>query len=290
MSRVWARPVAALAAGLVLAGAVSACGQGDGTQVSTNAQAVPAAVLSAAATSIGGQHTAQITVTESISSSFAPGGLTVHGQGAVDLDAKTAEINLDMSGLTSTSGAIVGDGHLVEIVAGGQAYLSGGVVSSQLPAGKSWLQVGDLSKLSGSSSVASVPQASSTLTMLQNLSGDVTRVGTEPIDGVPTTHYWADVDLAKVSAKLPAGLPADLKSMLGEVGQGGRIPTDVWVGTDGLVHQVAMKLTLGSLLGHKIDLSLSMVETLHHFGEPVDITAPPADEVAPFSGLAGLSR
>ena len=286
--RVWARRAVALSAGLVLAGAATGCGQGSGTQLSTNGKPVPVAVLTAAATSTGSQHTAQMTMTESLSASLLPHPVTVHGTGAVNLDTKSVEINLDMADLASMGSSALGDGHMVEILAGGQVYLSGGLVSSELPAGKSWLVVGDPSKLTGTSSVASVPQATSELTMLQQLGGNVTRVGTEQIGGEPTTHYRADIDLAKIAAKLPAGLPADLKSTFAAVGDGGRLPTDVWVGADGLVHQVSMQMTMGSLLGRKIDMSMSVTETFDHFGEPVDIAAPPPDQVAPFSGLTGL--
>jgi hypothetical protein len=284
------RWLAALAAGLVVAGAASACGPGTGTQVRTSGQAVPAAVLAAAATSTGVQHTAQLTVTASLSAAMLAQPITVHGSGAVNLDTKAAELDLTMSGPMPGSSASSGAGHLMELVAGGQLYVSGGPLTSVLPAGKTWIQVGDLSNLSGATSVASLPQASSALTLLQNLGGDVTEVGTESIGGVPTTHYRADIDLAKVAAKLPAGLPADLEAMLTQVGHDGHIPADVWVGSDGLVHQVALQVTVGSVMGQALDLSATVTETLDHFGEPVDISAPPADQVAPFSGLAGLGH
>ncbi len=291
-----ARRGAAVVAGLVLVGAAVGCAPDNPDQTGatgTSASAKPAtvALLTAAATSTGDQHTARLTLDESMSASLLPAPITVKGAGAVDLDLKSAQLDVDLSGPSSDGGSGSTGGDLHEIVVGGKLYLSGSSVSSLIPAGKTWVEVDAPSQLSGSAanSFASAPQASSLLAMLQGISGGVSTVGTEAIGGVPTTHYRADLDLAKVAAKAPGGVPADVKPLVGELGEAA-IPVDVWVGADGLVHQMVMKLTLGSLMGKALGLDMTLRMTLDHFGDPVVITAPPLAEVAPVPGPSATSH
>jgi len=92
--------------------------------------------------------------------------------------------------------------------------------------------------------------------------------GTQEIDGVETTHYTVDVDTQKA---------LQAQGMAGQV-PSGQLPKtltyDVWV--DGQ-HQVR-KLRM-DVQGTSIDMSFSQ------WGEPVDIKAPPADQIASMKEL-----
>jgi hypothetical protein len=94
--------------------------------------------------------------------------------------------------------------------------------------------------------------------------------GTQEIDGVETTHYAVTVDTKKaleaqgLAGKVPTGqLPKTLKY-------------DVWVDADKLVRKLTMDVA-----GSTIDMTLS------EWGEPVQISAPPASQTTTMEKLMG---
>jgi hypothetical protein len=98
------------------------------------------------------------------------------------------------------------------------------------------------------------------LDYLRQVSKDVTNVGTETVRGVETTHYHATIDL-------PGG---------------GSLPIDVWIDGQGY----ARKATLNANVSGS---SLGVVFEMYDFGAPVNVEAPPPDQVSdPGSGLGGI--
>ena len=94
--------------------------------------------------------------------------------------------------------------------------------------------------------------------------------GTQEVDGVETTHYAVTVDTQKaleaqgLADQVPAGqLPKTLQY-------------DVWVDADKLVRKLSMEIA-----GSTIDMTLS------EWGEPVDISAPPASQTTTMDKLMG---
>jgi LppX_LprAFG lipoprotein len=93
--------------------------------------------------------------------------------------------------------------------------------------------------------------------------------GTQEIDGVQTTRYAVTVDTQKalqaqgLAGKVPPGqLPQTLRY-------------DVWVDAQHLVRKLQMNIQ-----GSSVDMTLSQ------WGEPVDISAPPASQTTSMGGLA----
>jgi len=172
-----------------------------------------------------------------------------------------------------------------EVTDGTTEYIQWSLLDAVLPAGKTWAEV-DVSNLATTSEMSSMTaDASSYLTVLEGVSGGVTRVGTDQIDGQATTHYQAQIDVAKVLARLPKNLPASVESLYRKMGHG-NFPVDVWVGSDGYVHRLALKMDMGALSANAVDMTMRLDETLSDFGQPVTITLPPADQVATMPGLA----
>jgi hypothetical protein len=68
----------------------------------------------------------------------------------------------------------------------------------------------------------------------------------------------------------------------------GQVPVDVWIGADGLVHQLALKMSIDQVGGQHVGATVTATETFDHFGEPVDVQAPPADQVGSLSSLSDL--
>jgi hypothetical protein len=116
-------------------------------------------------------------------------------------------------------------------------------------------------------------------------SGDVKKVGTETVDGVQATHYSGTVDPAtafdssQAAKNLTPAQISQLKSMLSSAGVSNE-KIDVWVASDGLPVEETISMTTNAG-AEKVDLHLS------DWGQPVSITAPPADQVADASSILG---
>jgi hypothetical protein len=192
--------------------------------------------------------------------------------------------NLEMSIALSLPGT-----QISEVWLGDTLYLKIPALASEL-GGKPWAKF-SLSSLGplGSSiqSLVNSAKNSDPAAQLQPLlaSGDVKEVGTETVDGVQATHYTGTVDPATAfdtSQAVKNLTPAErqqLKSMLSAAGVTSET-IDVWVASDGLPVE-EMISTTAKAGAEKVDLHLS------GWGQPVSISAPPADEVTDISSLAG---
>jgi lipoprotein LprG len=94
--------------------------------------------------------------------------------------------------------------------------------------------------------------------------------GTQEIDGVETTRYAVTVDTRKalkaqgMDQQVPSGqMPKTIKY-------------DVWVDADNLVRKLVMNVQ-----GNSVDMTLSQ------WGEPVEITAPPANQTTDIEQMMG---
>src|SRR5262245_35512604 len=99
-----------------------------------------------------------------------------------------------------------------------------------------------------------------------------TRIGTEPIDGSPTTHWRADADLARL-INLPPGAG-------GAAGLGATAATmDLWIGdADNRLRQLSIDsqgTTSGGGTATPGPFRLALVLTFSNFDAPVPILAPP---------------
>ena len=116
------------------------------------------------------------------------------------------------------------------------------------------------------------------------------------IRGVDTTHYQATLDLGKAidRAEVPPALREKLEQLLTPQGADApKLPADVWVDGDGLVRRIRLHLDLGSFLGaagngdSAAAPSMTVSMDLYDFGAPVNVVAPPADQVDGSQGLSG---
>jgi hypothetical protein len=148
------------------------------------------------------------------------------------------------------------------------------------------------------------------LAYLEAVSSDVTTVGPDTVRGVETTHYHALLDLQKAldrgvdQNKVPASLRKSLKQILSTIaGPGSTIPVDLWIDSDGRVRRVTEHLdfsALGAALGGPSgatgssgsDGSSVMTTSMdfYDFGVPVNVQAPPADQVTKFPSLGDLGN
>jgi hypothetical protein len=142
-------------------------------------------------------------------------------------------------------------------------------------AGKRWAVV-DLAKAAKAqgSDLSEFAAATAPGSILEQLraAGDIKRVGTDTVRGVPATHFHATVDLHKAAALLPPERRAQIQPQIDQlVLQAGQstVPVDVWV--DGQKRLRRENVTLGNLGMMRLDL--------YDFGEPRRVVAPPADQI-----------
>jgi archaellin len=174
-----------------------------------------------------------------------------------------------------------------EIVDGLVLYMHSDALTKGLPGGKRWLKI-DLKAAAGKQGVD--------ITQLQSLSGggdptqfltylaeagDVREVGSEDVNGTPTTHYHATIDFEKLAGS--AGKAADSVRQLEQVSGLKKLPTDIWIDAAQRVRRQTVAIDVKQPLPIKFSLQIDY----KRFGVPVDVQAPPAAETVDYSAVAG---
>jgi hypothetical protein len=137
------------------------------------------------------------------------------------------------------------------------------------PGTQDWIR---LDRKLATDSTANV-QGDDILAYLDGVSDGVEVVGTDTVDGVPTTHYRATIDANKIGAH--AGLsPAQI---LQAKQQGlNNMPVDAWLDGNGLPSRVITEMRFSST-GKTVTLRTQADYT--DYGAAVDIKVPPAGTV-----------
>ena len=111
-------------------------------------------------------------------------------------------------------------------------------------------------------------------------------LGRETIRGVETTHYAVLVDIDKIMAEADAEALEELE----DIGTGfptGELPMNFWIGDDGNVYRFSMEFD-GATTPDAGFESMTMIWEMFDYGAPIEIVAPPADQVTDGSNLAGM--
>lgn len=285
----------------VAALALAACGPVGGTAAKKNG---PAATPSAA---VGGRGT----VVQAVQA------LDLVRENTGKVHSVTGEITIRKG--TTMSATAKGDidwsqgleGQLTMTVTGGTAartireaagqstvvgrYLPGAYYANMGPrmagflGGKHWIRYGyaDMARVTGQSGSA-IQDAFQSNNPIRSVdlalaSGDLQRVGTETVRGVPATHYRGTVDAMALARQhhphLSATELAGIRTMLRKEG----VTTervDLWVTADHLPAKVATHART-----KKGDLDSTVYYS--HFGVAVHVQAPPASDCVNFADLAG---
>lgn len=261
--------------GLVVAFAlaVAACGGGGGSDAS--GPEVSIKTLQAAASNSQAERSSRFTMDLVVDADGK--SLTMHGEGAIAGDGKNGQVTMTVPSV----------GTIEERIVDGTLYMNLGDLLGTALGGKQWVKVGldDLAQHAGGqlgdlAGGSTGPQQG--FEYLQGLSGEVTKVGDDTVAGEHATHYRASIDYAKVADKLPADSKAheQLRTL-------GTVPADVWINDDDQVVKMQFAID-GSAFGGdggKVEMTIEITA----YGVPVDVQAPPEDEVVDFSELTGLS-
>jgi hypothetical protein len=295
-----AKVLAALAALAALAGgglALSGCG--------ASATLDPIARAAQVTSQQSGVH---ISMSIKFSAPGLPGAgsFAMTAEGYFDERKRSGEMTMDLSGIPGVS-ALTGAGSSIKMIfLYPTIYMNMPFLAGKMPQGKTWMKL-DISKAAqaagiDASQLGSLNQNDPTkfLDYLRASSGAVVSLGSETVDGVPTTHYSATLQLSRILDRLPGDQQAAAKAALEKLGSAGNgaggIPVEVWVDTQGRVRRMQMSLSgLAGSTGASAGSGGSITIDFKSYGPVPPIVAPPASEVFDASdmlknGAAGLSN
>jgi hypothetical protein len=271
------RRLIALSLAMTSIAALAGCGGGGAGE----ANAVSVEAMQLAADNTEAAHSSRFVMSMDVVSGDEH--VTIRTLGAASADGKRARVAVELAG----------NGQFEELIVDDQLYLKvdglpGG--NQRLPAGKHWVRIGfdDLAGQLGLDLDEFRNQARSgthSLQYLEGLSGHVERVGDDTVNGEHATQYRASIDYSLAADKLP-GLSGRVKYQLAELGT---VPADVWIDDHDRVVKLhyAIDASAFGVPGSGSGTAELTME-IGGFDEPVDVQAPPADEVIDLSELVGV--
>lgn len=261
-----------------LALTLGACGDNGGSEGSSSnpggggngGDSVAAASLADLAKSIGDQtaetNTAHMTITADAA------GQQLSGEGDLQMSAEASAMSMDMTTPEGTMSMVLLDNVF---------YLK---LPQELEPGKAWLKIdanddNPIAKALGGLTEQMSKNADPRATLEQfEKAGEITDSKEEDLDGTATTHYTITVDVEKLAANQED--PA-MKSAMDQAIEGGLkdFPVDVWINEDDLPVRFTMDMPTPNPATGKSE-SVKMQIDYTDWGKPVEITAPPAGEIA----------
>lgn len=212
--------------------------------------------------------------------SAAGQNLSFGGDGIADFVSKKFQLTLQLPAAAGISGTIE------ERVIGKDIYLQLPAAESAVTGGKPWVKI-DASDFSASGTTGlnlGEEDPTQLLNTLRGVSDSITKVGTAEVRGVLTTHYRAEVDLAK-AVKASGADASSLNEFTKTLGTT-TVPEDVYLDSSGLARRfsVTIKPVLPSAAAPSASvgpISFTVTVDLYDFGttDTSAITAPPPSEV-----------
>ncbi|MCX4236631.1 DUF7537 family lipoprotein [Streptomyces ortus] len=281
-----AKRVLGIATVLVLTAGVSACsggddggdGKKDGAKgASSTKGASESQVVRAAHEKTTAADSAKMAL--ATEATAAGKTVTVRGTGVMDLEDGASTMTMTSQGQKIEQRVL--DGVVYQKAPAEQR------AQLDLPKGKTWMKI-DPAKLNGAGGQVNDPAESFGYT--KGVSDrDVTKVGTETVDGTRTTHYRVKVAV-KDLAKGDRAKADQLEKQLGT----STLPLEMWIDDEGRLRQETIKLTLKPQAGGgQKDQTVTSTTTLKFsdFGTEADVEAPPAaDTVDVTKKLADASQ
>ncbi|RSN48093.1 hypothetical protein DMC64_12885 [Amycolatopsis sp. WAC 04197] len=119
--------------------------------------------------------------------------------------------------------------------------------------------------------------------------GRIIRSEQTQLDGVPVNHYFVEYDVKKqielfLGGDVPADQRAEIEKRLGD--KDVRVPAELWFNAEQLPLKLTMDLTsVMKSTGASEAGEVKSTYTYSDWGTPVNVTAPPAPEVADYTEL-----
>ena len=118
----------------------------------------------------------------------------------------------------------------------------------------------------------------------------MTKIGTEVVNGVPTTHYRAQISLDRVPNAFPAASRAQIRQTvagLERIAHAHLLPVNVWVDSHHLVRR--MRFAFNENISGAGSVGVVLSTDVTHYGPQTPPVLPPASQVQHVSGLANSS-
>jgi hypothetical protein len=205
-------------------------------------------------------------------------GSKVAFDGRFDFGQRTGEYSTSLSAFGAP-----GKGKVRGLLLDGAVLLGLSALRSQpefesIPEGKDWLKI-DPDAVGTSEVVQRDP--SSSLDALRGATGRVTRVGSETIRGVNTTHYRVSLDLAQAISNAPEAQRDRVETSVIALGTR-NIPADVWIDAKGRVRKLHLRLKGGTVVTPG-----SVEFEFFDLGTPVAVTQPDPNSVVDLGQIVG---
>lgn len=261
---------------VLLACAVVPFAAGCGAQDSVKNAVDPVAQ---AATKTAAAGTVQIAMSGKMSA--AGQEISFDGSGVFDLKGKQGHMQV-----TTT---IPGKGNIQieELLDGLVLYMRSDAITASLPGGKHWMKLdlealgrkqgvdlGQLQQLGGGS------DPTQWLSYLKK-AGSIEQLGSEEVNGTPTTHYRATIDLDKVADS--SGDAAASVRQLEQIMGSKTLPTDIWIDGQGR----ARRQTIDYSINQPVPMRAQFTIDYERFGVPLDVHKPDAGDTVDLSDVLG---
>jgi hypothetical protein len=200
-------------------------------------------------------------------------GQQITGDGDVKFAAQDVAMNMDMT---------TPEGSMSMVFVDSVFYIK---LPQELEPGKSWVKIdtnddNPIAKALGGMTEQMSKNADPRAALQEfEKSGEITDSKEETLDGQKTTHYTITVDVEKLAANQT---DPTAKQALEQSIQAGMkdFPVDMWVNEDDLPVRFKMDMPTPDPSGSGANTTVKMQMDYSEWGEPVEITAPPAGEVA----------
>jgi hypothetical protein len=206
--------------------------------------------------------------------------IPLDGTGVFDLKGKHGRMQMT----TTVPGK--GEVKIEELLDGLVLYMRSDALTASLPGGKHWIKLdlealalkqgfdlGQLQQLGGS-------DPTQWLSYLR-MASEVEKVGSEDVNGTPTTHYRATIDLDKVAER--AGSAVAGVRQLERITGSKKLPTDIWIDDQGRVRRQALDYSIKQPAPMRIQFTIDF----QRFGVPVDVNKPDASDTIDLTDVVG---
>ncbi len=212
--------------------------------------------------------------------------VTFTADGTFDFDERKGVLTLDL-------GSLLAGTTLETRFLGDTAYVSTPAGLTGLLGGKKFLKLDIKALAAENKQFGSLSGGTDPTSGIEALRGakDVTKVGTEDVRGESTTHYRGTIDLAAAKDAVE-GEAAESVDELVALLKSEEIPYDVWIDSAGRVRRTKFVVDApASAKTANQATKTAMTIELYDFGVTVDVTEPPAAEVADGNSLlAGIGK
>ena len=160
------------------------------------------------------------------------------------------------------------------ITIGDTAWIQWGLLSMLGVESGMWLETDSDNPGASMGFENSIAAPTDLLSQFADANAAVAELGNETLRGVETTHYLATVDLVELAETMSPEELAELQEDFGSTDELPRLPIDVWIDADGLLHKFELNLDASTFDDAAETGSVAMTYELFDHGQDLGIARP----------------